>query len=178
MTLTVRNERVYALTVASPTLTTRMVAAYALVKPVIPLPTGITAREAIKRMALTLTNEPFTTDMFEVGVPVAEREPTHDHNTRVRLTPTADSGFGGSKVFYYRRKTVADGFAPYLNASTFDVSGYEDVHSLLGALQEATGLSLLPIDFVNTPITGSTVTLTAATGSHFFIPGTELVLGQ
>lgn len=100
-------------------------------------------------------------------------------NSNVKLTVPKGSKlpYSGSMRMRYNRWSIAK---PFETRSAKDLTSFgSSVVNSLAAINAAFGLALVAEDVVDAPISAGTtqITLTIASGSFMFIPGTSVVLG-
>lgn len=174
MTASVRGVYGYALTKTPVATSMRGIVGYALVEERTIIGPGKTGYRAVLDMVLGLTHHTFPEGSLTLSAPSSSGDA--GNNTQVSATAGPASLLSGSMTFVYQRKPLAE-IMSELPVEAFDVSAYSTVHELLDDLNTLTGMMFEPIDFENTPITGSSVSLQAASSSYYFIPGTQFLLG-
>jgi len=173
-----RSVRAYALTQPANTTQLRNVRMYALVQ-MAPLTYlakagAVALLEAInKEHSKTLTAEQV---YFENPQPLAG----DDHfNSQITMKPHAVFPYSGQMVFRYNRFVIADFFAGK-DTSTLPAGSQTTIHGRLAAINSTFGCSLSTTDVVNAPVAANTtgLTLTIATTSILFVPGSKMFIGQ
>lgn len=104
---------------------------------------------------------------------------TGQFNSNVKLTVPKGSKlpYSGSTRMRYNRWSIAK---PFESRSASDLRSFgSSIVNSLDAINAAFGLALVPDDVVDAPISAGTtqITLTIASGSFMFIPGSSVVLG-
>lgn len=206
MTTDVASVQGYALTYPTPTFDVTSVQGYALATPPAPLalrglqgyvmgqpatslalraiqgyamvtynklPAGVSAATALMNLILakaknTRGSNQFTLDPVEVGTRT-------DYDSKVKLTALPVSLLQGSMYWHYNR--IPLGRIPDLAGVV--IGGALSVNELLAKISTVAGFTLSADDFVNDAIPAGAVeiTLTAASTSYIWQPGTQVQLG-
>ena len=98
------------------------------------------------------------------------------YNASFFLNALLSGGYTGSLKMYYTRRDLATGIP---GAASISLSGVTTKAQLISAINAATGLVLVDTDINNLTIpNGATsVVITAASTSWFFVPGTTITIG-
>lgn len=151
----------------------RSILGYAMV-PFLNLPTGQTPAQALLAMILKLSRTVRPATHFTLGVPEAGTESGYD--TKVKVNPTAAALLSGEMYFHYNRV--------YMNRmaslSSIVIGSAANTHALIPQINTLTGMQLTTSDIVNDVIPAGSpeVTLTAASTSYLFVPGTQVQIGN
>lgn len=168
-----RDIRGYAMVTLPATVQLRSIGGYAMV-PFGYLPKGQTPAQAL--MALILlqgrTTRPAT--HFNLGQVEVGTETGYD--SKVKVTPTALALLGGEMYFHYNRVNMNR--MPDL--SSIVIGSAANVHALIPQINTLTGMQLTTDDLVNDAIPAGypEITLTAASSSYLFVPGTQIQIGN
>lgn len=178
-TTQIRNVRGYALTSPPTQAQLRNVRGYALTAATKPPPTAQTGVNAM----LWLLNQniniatPFTLSQLTIGTPSSYSDPTGLNNAQVTVTAKSGSGYQGSMTAYYKRRTLDSVFSStaWLLGT---ISSATTIRALIPQINTAYGVGLDPTDVVDGPVNAgaTSLTLTIASGSYMFQPGSALML--
>lgn len=139
------------------------------------IPKGVLGTQALLDLiaARSLTTRP--SSHFTAGVPEVLAGDAN-YNTRVLVAPTAPAKLSGQMYFRYNRVTLDK---IQMTANQFDIGTATSVSALLPTLNAASGMSLTMDDLVEAtiPATATSFTLTAASTSRLFIPGSTFKVG-
>lgn len=174
--LSLRNLQAYAAVRIPDTLSLRNLQGYVAVSTA-SLPKGITGKDALLAMIVAKAKSTRPANHFTVVAPVDYTGDGGTHNTQVLTSPTQAALLSGSMYFIYNRvdiKRMMD------DPSSLAFGSATTVHELIPAINAATGMIITTDDLVNKPLVpgAGVVTVTAASTSYFFTPGTTIVLGQ
>lgn len=178
-TAQIRNVRGYALTSPPSQAQLRNVRGYALTAATKPPPTAQTGVNAM----LWLLNQniniatPFTLSQLTIGTPSSYSDPTGRNNAQVSVTAKSGSGYQGTMTAYYNRRTLDSVF----NSTAWllgTISSATTIRALIPQINTAYGVGLDPTDVVDGPVNAgaTSLTLTIASGSYMFKPGSALML--
>lgn len=163
----------YAMGVPATSLAMRSLPGYAMVA-YNKLPVGVTAASALMSMILakaknSRTANQFTLDPVEVGT-------GEGFDSKVKLTALPVSLLQGNMYWHYNRIPLAR----IGDLSGVVIGGALTVNELLTKLSTAAGFTFVAGDFVNDAIPAGAVeiTLTAASTSYIWQPGTQVQLGN
>lgn len=168
-----RDIRGYAMVQLPATVQLRSIGGYAMV-PYWTLPKGQTPAQALMAMILQqgYLNRPAT--HFNLGAVEVGTETGYD--TKVKVTPTALALLSGEMYFHYNRANMNR--MPDL--SSIVIGNAANVHALIPQINTLTGMQLTTSDLVNDAIPAGypEITLTAASTSYLFVPGTKTQIGN
>lgn len=168
-----REVRGYVMGVLPLSINLRSIGGYAMVT-YLPLPKGQTPAAGLMAMILAQAKIVRPASHFTLGA--VEVGSVQGYNAKVKLTPNAAAQLSGEMYFHYNRV--------YMNRmadlSSIVIGAAANTHALLAQINTLTGMQLTTSDIVNDPITAGSVevTLTAATTSYLFVPGTTVQLGN
>lgn len=169
-----RDVRGYAMVTLPTTLQLRSVQGYAMV-PWRNLPLGQTPAVALMALILLNLKSVRPSSHFNLGaVEVSTDDPAY--NSKVKVTPTPAALLSGEMYFYYNR--IYMNRLPSL--SSIVIGSAANVHALIPQINALTGMQLTTSDLVNDAIPAGypEVTLTAASTSYLFVPGTQIQIGN
>lgn len=138
-----------------------------------PLPTPIGGKTALLGFISINSAITWTSDNSVLGPPIADSS-VGSVNTRVQLTAMHSSGYSGSTTIRYGRHELAAAFSSK-TVTALSPKADTTVYGLLNEINSAFGYQLTTSDLVDGPVlAGATsLTLTTATGSYMFLPGTQ-----
>lgn len=174
--LDVRNVRAYALAVPDVDITVRKLSAYALVQPspvtYLALRGDVALLQAVnKEHGKTLTDA----QVFFENARVLANDGRY--NSQVTMKPKEGFLYSGSMTFRYNRFPIDDFFA---SQDTSTLPGNQTtIHARLAAINAAFGCNLIAADVVDGPVAAdaTSLTLTVASGSFLFAPGSQSTIG-
>lgn len=167
-----REVRGYAMGTPPLSINLRSISGYAMA-PFNALPTTAPAT-ALMAMILKLSKSIRPATHFNLG-PV-EVGSVEGYNSKVKITPTALAKLSGEMYFHYNRV--------YMNRmpdlSSIVVAGEATTQTLIPKINTLTGMQLTAADIVDEPIDSEAmvVTITAASTSYLFVPGTTASVGK
>lgn len=140
-------------------------------------PSGASGINALKQLITNRSNPARPDTHFDIGVPVALTGDS-TYNSRVLVKPTILAKLSGQMYFRFNRVPLNKMLD--VSGSKVTIDGITKVSGLLAKLSAASNLSITMDDLVEADIPAGSVatTLTAASTSRFFIPGTTLGIGQ
>lgn len=171
--LQLRSVTGYAMVSLPTALQLRSIGGYAMV-PFRELPKGQTPAAALMAMVLRLTKIARPASHFNLAP--AEVGDVTDYNSKVKVTPNVAALLSGEMYFHYNRV--------YLNRmpdlSSIVIGSAANTHALIPQINTLTGMQLSTADIVNDVIPAGypEVTLTAASTSYLFVPGTQTQIGN
>lgn len=128
---------------------------------------------------LTAINKEHGKTLTAVQVSFADPAPSDDpsFNTTVAMLPAPDWLYSGQMVFRYERYALEELFRN--ESLTLPVGNQTTVHERLAGVNSAFGCNLEPRDVVDGPVAANATgfTLTVASTSYLFLPGTSIRLG-
>ena len=176
--LDVRNVRAYALAVPDVDITVRKLSAYALVQPspvtYLALRGDVALLQAVnKEHGKTLTDAQV---YFENARVLAN---DGRYNSQVTMKPKEGFLYSGSMTFRYNRFPLNDFFAAQ-DTSVLPAGNQTTIHARLPAINAAFGCNLATTDVVDGPVAADAqaITLTVASGSFLFSPGSQSTIGS
>lgn len=120
----------------------------------------------------------FSTSNTTLGTPTALSQlDTNGHNTSVSLTAKNGSGYSGSITFYYLRRPIGDLNPTSLSLGTISVD--TTIYAVLATINSKYSWNLSQSDVVDGIVKAGAqgITLTAASGSYLFVPGSQVIVG-
>lgn len=168
-----RDIRGYSMVSLPLNLQLRSIGGY-IMTPFLALPLGQTAATALMAMILKLSKTVRPASHFNLGQP--ETGDVEGYSTKVKLTPAASALLSGEMYFHYNR--VHMNRLPDL--SSIVIGSAANTHALIPQINTLTGMQLTTSDIVNDVIPAgyTEVTLTAASTSYLFTPGTQCQIGN
>lgn len=138
------------------------------------LPTGQTAAAALMALILTLSKTVRPASHFNLAA--VEVSTLTGYDSKVNVTPTASALLSGSMYFYYNRVNMVR--MPDL--SSIVIGSAANVWALIPQINTLTGMQLTTNDLVNDIIPAGypEITLTAASTSYLFTPGSQCQIGN
>jgi hypothetical protein len=100
------------------------------------------------------------------------------YNSKVSMKPKPGFPYSGSMEFRYNRWPIVDAFQG-LDTTTLPAGNQTTVHARLAAINAAFGRNFATYDVVNSPVAANAtaITLTVASTSFLFLPGTSITIG-
>jgi hypothetical protein len=177
-TIDIRNVRAFALTQPAVDVTLRKVRAYALVHPSPVTYLSMKADVALLTAVNKEHGKNFTESQVFFENPRALAGDAR-YNSKVSMKPQPTYPYSGSMEFRYNRWPIADAFQG-LDTSTLPAGNQTTVHARLAAINAAFGRNFATYDVVNSPVAANAtaVTLTVASTSFLFTPGTSITIGS
>lgn len=171
--LQLRDVRGYAMGVLPLSIGLRSLNGYAMV-PFADLPKGTNGQTSLMNLILQKSKSVRPASQFSLGAPEVSTEPGYDSKALLTALPAAQ--LSGSMYWYYNRVRMSR----LTNLSGIVIGAAANTHALISAINTATGMVLTTADIVNDTIPAGSVevTLTAATTSYFFVPGSTVQLGN
>lgn len=140
-------------------------------------PFNIAGSVAILNLLNTQAKKVFTYSDIAIGGPVAI---TDDGvvNTEIEVTAYPISGYKGTTKLQYKRVPIYN--AVDNKALLININSNTTIHALLPSINSAYGLALTTSDVENTAVSigAALISLTAASTSYVYLPGSILYLGQ
>lgn len=168
---TVRNVMAYVLTEVMPEVAVRATHAYVLTSLQASPYVRMEGLAAIKAAVLA-EQQVVLDDICTVGEPTAQ---AGYHDTTVLLTALETADFGGTFLLQYARFAIDEVFLG-ANLSVVPAGG-ATIHSRLAAINAANNCEIAARDVVDGPADDAGFTLTAASTSYLFAPGSVVKFG-
>lgn len=170
----------YAFESPGPGLQLRQIAGYVFETPQVGVPVSKTGDLALYDLinGNRVVSTVFSASNTTLGTPTALGSPdANGHNTSIRLTAKAGSGYSGSTTFYYKRRPLSDLNPGSVSLGT--IAADTTVWALLATINSKYGWNLVQQDVVNATVKAGTTVLPliAASGSYQFVPGTTAGVG-
>lgn len=168
-----RDIRGYSMVTMPAAIQLRGIGGYVMV-PFRTLPTGQTAAAALMALILTLSKTVRPASHFNLAA--VEVSTLTGYDSKVNVTPTASALLSGSMYFYYNRVNMVR--MPDL--SSIVIGSAANVWALIPQINTLTGMQLTTNDLVNDIIPAGypEITLTAASTSYLFTPGSQCQIGN
>lgn len=176
--LVLRNIQGFAFESPLPQLVLRNLQGYAFQRAKLALPLSVTGDQALYQLINNNSKyNSWSASNSTLGTPAASSAQPNA-NTVVNLAALSASGYGGNINLYYNRRSLSDAFPNQfaLNPPASDST----IYNQLSMINSVYSLNLTQQDVNDGPVpAGSTkITLTAASGSWLFLPGTSVVAGM
>lgn len=179
--LTLRNIQGYAFETVPPGMILRNVHGYAFERAPLPLPLNVTGDLALYQLindnvkpGIGVT---WSASNSTLGTPATDST-YGTTNTRISITAGSNSGYGGSVNLFYTRRPITDAITGSVSLGT--IASDTTVVAMLPTINSKYGLNLTAQDVVDGVVkAGATfVTITIASGSWVFLPGSVVAAGQ
>lgn len=176
--MTLRGIQGYVFESPLPGMTVRGVQGYAFETPVPAVPVSTTGDLALYKL---INNNSYfqnwSASNSTLGTPAADNSQPNC-NTKISLTAKTASGYSGSLNLFYNRRPLGDVITGSVSLGT--ISSATTILALLPTINSKYGINLTSQDLVDGPVPAgsSTITLTAASGSWLFQPGSQGYAGQ
>ena len=179
--LTLRNIHGYAFETVPPGMILRNIHGYAFERAPLPLPLNVTGDLALYQL-INNNVKPgigvtWSASNSTLGTPAADST-YGTTNTRISITAGSNSGYGGSVNLFYTRRPITDAITGSVSLGT--IASDTTVVAMLPTINSKYGLNLTAQDVVDGVVkAGATfVTITIASGSWVFLPGSTVAAGN